>query len=67
MSGEHSLCPDSKQGMAFVSALANDAKDCHRKKNVRKKLNAMALEFVNKVVLLVDGILPLLYRSSLSR
>lgn len=27
----------------------------HRKKNVRRKLNAMALEFVDKVVLLVDG------------
>lgn len=26
-----------------------------RKKNVRKKLNAMALEFANKNVLLVDG------------
>lgn len=26
-----------------------------RKKNVRKKLNAMALEFVNKNVLIVDG------------
>ena len=27
----------------------------NRKKNVRKKLNAMALEFANKIVLLVDG------------
>ena len=26
-----------------------------RRKNVRKKLNAMALEFVDKKVLLVDG------------
>lgn len=28
---------------------------CSRKKNVRRKLNAMALEFANKNVLLVDG------------
>lgn len=26
-----------------------------RRKNVRRKLNAMALEFVNKNVLIVDG------------
>jgi hypothetical protein len=31
----------------------------YRRKNVRRKLNAMALEFVDKVVLLVDGILSL--------
>ena len=30
----------------------------HRRKNVRRKLNAMALEFVDKVVLLVDGTSP---------
>lgn len=29
--------------------------DCCRKKNVRRKLNAMALEFANKNVLIVDG------------
>lgn len=28
-----------------------------RKKNVRRKLNAMALEFVDKNVLIVDGVL----------
>lgn len=33
-----------------------------RKKNVRRKLNAMALEFVDKNVLLVDGaFLPSLF------
>lgn len=31
------------------------SKSMNRKKNVRRKLNAMALEFVDKVVLLVDG------------
>ena len=31
--------------------------DFSRKKNVRRKLNAMALEFANKNVLIVDGML----------
>lgn len=53
----HSSCQDNKLGK-FLHAMHPTLlliKDSLRKKNVRRKLNAMALEFVNKVVLIVDG------------
>ena len=39
----------------FVQDIIPDDSQIIRKKNVRRKLNAMALEFVDKSVLLVDG------------
>ena len=43
--------------MRFITCIAfsDSPKISNRKKNVRKKLNAMALEFADKIVLLVDG------------
>ena len=43
--------------MRYIICIAflDSPKFSNRKKNVRRKLNAMALEFANKTVLLVDG------------
>lgn len=52
----HSLCQASKQGkpqLKLTSTATNAS--LFRRKNVRRKLNAMALEFHGKNVLLVDG------------
>ena len=44
--------------LLFLVSFASFFTLFHRRKNVRRKLNAMALEFVDKVVLLVDGTSP---------
>jgi hypothetical protein len=54
---EPSSCPVSKSGKlystVFVERICSTI--LFRRKNVRRKLNAMALEFHGKNVLLVDG------------
>lgn len=43
--------------MCNPSLFQHSETDSYRKKNVRRKLNAMALEFAGKDVLIVDGTL----------
>lgn len=52
----HSSCRVSRSGkLSYYLYMDEHNERAFRKKNVRKKLNAMALEFVGKNVLIVDG------------
>jgi amidophosphoribosyltransferase len=56
--GRTFIMPGQQMRSVGASICGTHAKltDCdHRKRNVRKKLNAMALEFDQKNVLIVDG------------
>lgn len=54
----HHARPTNKVVNHALTCLTTANTSLCRRKNVRRKLNAMALEFHGKNVLLVDGILP---------
>jgi amidophosphoribosyltransferase len=53
--GRTFIMPGQQQRYVLAFELMSRAEFLSRKKNVRRKLNAMALEFAGKNVLLVDG------------